>query len=282
MTIKTELMTITPAKATAWLDKSNFSSRRLDDSNVNKIIRDIKNNKWVFDGNPIRFDTKGNVIDGQHRLWAVVMANKSVEMLVLTGLDHKAVDTIDSGKSRSISDIFHFNGHTNNTTLAALCRLAIGYEKADGDMWKWATSGAKVRLTAQELLDKARNNTQAFESTSFVIGLKHVRKMAGPGLAAFVHYILTLETNESWRVDNFFNTLNDGTNLEPTSPVLVLRNKLSMGDSAMTRNNSGDKATAYKIALIFKAWNAYRKDKPVARLRFDQGNEAFPTLTKQM
>lgn len=273
-----EIVFISPKEASAWLTENKFDNRRLDDRNVNKIARDIKNGKWVFDGTPIRFDKEGNIIDGQHRLWAIVTAGKQVECLVIRGLDNKAKITIDSGKSRSLSDIFHFNGYVNNNVLASVCRLAIGWRTTNGNMWKWATDNSHKRLSAQEMLEEANNNSLAILAVQNSLSLKMVRKIMGPGMAAFSYYLFLSTGAPRHEVDDFFLGIEKGIGLSVNSPILLLRNTLTIRDTYLyaAEKQGGNKSMAYKLAIIIKAWNALKEKKSLQRLRFDNQKENYP------
>lgn len=274
--VSTEIMTITPAMASAWLEENKFDNRRLDDRNVDKIARDIKSNKWVFDGTPIRFDRNNNIIDGQHRLWAIVMTGKAVESSVVRGLEENAKYTIDCGKSRSNADIFHFHGYTNNTVLASVCRLAIGYRDSNKDMWKWAKDCSHKRLTTQELLKEAESNKKIHKSIDDTFNLKVVGKMFGKSTAAFCHYVISLAEAETWKVSEFFVALDKGVNLPEDSPILTLRNTLTIRDIDMQDSKGGNKACAYKTALVIKCWNAWRDGRVINRLMYRPEADVYP------
>lgn len=67
------------------------------------LIRDIKANN--FFPSLIKFDAGGQVLDGQHRLYAIAQAGKTVKMMVETGADRKSMIKVDRGCPRSIKDI---------------------------------------------------------------------------------------------------------------------------------------------------------------------------------
>lgn len=274
----TEIMYISPAEASAWLGDNKFDNRRLDDRNVERIVRDIKAGKWVFDGNPIRFDKDGNIIDGQHRLWAIVKSGKQVQSMVVRGLDNEAKMTIDTGKARNISDIFHFHGYVNSSVLASVCRLAIGYRETDGNMWRWATQNSHKRLSTQELLKEAKANALAIAAVQSTISMPMTRKIMGVGMTAFAYYLLTISCNDKYLVDNFFLGVEKGVNLPVDSPILLLRNTLTIRDTYLhaAEKQGGNKSMAYKLAIIIKAWNAYRSNKSFTKLRFDPEKENYP------
>lgn len=277
MKITSKVVTITPGMASSWLADNKFENRNLSDRNVNRIARDIKAGKWIFDGNPIRFDNNGNILDGQHRLWAIVMAEKEVESLVVRGLEEGAVHTIDTGKSRNNADVLHFAGYKSTSALAALARLAIGYRRNKGDMWKWAQDNSHARLSTQEILDEVEKNQVLVTILQHAQKLSFTKKLLGPATTAFAYYVLQKNCEDSYAGEYFFDAFERGINLREDDAILLLRNVLAIREDVLVaRKQGGNKATAYKLALLIKAWNAYREKKPVKRLTWGPEKEAYP------
>ena len=61
-------------------------------------------------GETIKFDSKGNLLDGQHRLSMVVKTGITMETHALFGVDSKGFLTLDSGKKRSAADALRLEG----------------------------------------------------------------------------------------------------------------------------------------------------------------------------
>lgn len=97
------LMTVEPGAAKAMLGY-NFDNRSVRTLHVEKIVHDILNDKWVYDGCPIVFDTNGTLINGQHRLIACVKANKPIKTCLTFGIEPEAKVTVDTCSHRSITD----------------------------------------------------------------------------------------------------------------------------------------------------------------------------------
>jgi len=272
-----KLLTITPSLATEWLEQSQFDNRRLDDAKVQGIARDIKEGRWNFDGNPIRFDLNGNVIDGQHRLWAIMASGQDVYAGVMHGLAQSTKDTIDTGKPRSVADVLHFNGHKNTSLLATVARMSIGAAAHDNDMWAWSKAASDKRLSTGELLEEVTINARIEAAVNEMWPFKSVRKMIGPGTAVFLFYLLAGRTKQPIeKLRMFFAAVDSGSDLEKDSPVLALRNALLMDGVTMLKNFGGTRASAYKIAITIKAWNAFVKNAPIKSLRFKINTESFP------
>ena len=97
---------ITPEKAAEYLTH-NHINRKLRQSFVKDLVNVITEGDWVITHQGIAFDTEGNLLDGQHRLTAVVQANRAVECYVTRGLPTETFSVIDAGLSRTLSDRIH-------------------------------------------------------------------------------------------------------------------------------------------------------------------------------
>jgi hypothetical protein len=99
---------ITPKKAAAYLEK-NATNRTLRGPTVAAYEADMKAGNWIPTHQGIAFNDRDELIDGQHRLTAVVRSGATVRMLVTRGLpaltgENHTMDAVDRGAARSISD----------------------------------------------------------------------------------------------------------------------------------------------------------------------------------
>ena len=92
--MKTTTETITPAQAKEYLLLSTRSCY-LWKKRVSRMAEDMRSGAWVLGEDPIRFDTEGALVDGQHRLSACVASGVPLTTLVVRGLVITYV-TIDS------------------------------------------------------------------------------------------------------------------------------------------------------------------------------------------
>ncbi len=72
---------VTPELATQWLEK-NTDNRPMRQSHVELLAREMREGKWQLMPDGIAFDTNGVLMNGQHRLWAVVESGMTVPMRV--------------------------------------------------------------------------------------------------------------------------------------------------------------------------------------------------------
>jgi hypothetical protein len=113
-----ETVLVTPQIAEHWLE-SNVLNRQVRKSRVRTYARDMAAGKWQFNTQGITFATDGTLIDGQHRLKAVVESGASVLMVVWFNVPPTTRDVIDLVGPRNLSDI------GNLTKLQAAVSMAM-------------------------------------------------------------------------------------------------------------------------------------------------------------
>ena len=101
---RVEVMLVTPEQAAAWL-KTNFKqNRKLNKTRVKNLAADIKQERFKLSCDCIAFDEKGELINGQHRLNAVVVANEAALFLVALNFPKASVQVLDIGKKRMMHE----------------------------------------------------------------------------------------------------------------------------------------------------------------------------------
>lgn len=115
--ITNTLEMVTPDKAKEYLFFNRDNNRNKKLSNINGLAEDIRNGNWTIDNNSICFDTNGELIDGQNRLYAIIKAGIPVPTFVRRGLIPKSMQTIDSGTSRTLHDRMKISGAATSTAV---------------------------------------------------------------------------------------------------------------------------------------------------------------------
>jgi hypothetical protein len=127
MEMQYNLETITPIKAQIML-KSNPKNRNINEAHVDFLASQMKSGKWAANGQTVVFDEHDILMDGQHRLNAIVSSGVPVEFLVVRGADPKTMNTIDTGKSRSAGDVFTLNNVMNANCVSSTAKFLMIFE----------------------------------------------------------------------------------------------------------------------------------------------------------
>lgn len=122
---------IDPAYAKQLLEQG-ITNRPISETAVLRYAKDMAEGKWESNGQGIVLTAAGMLLDGQHRMHAVIRANVPIGMLVVRGVEESAFVTLDSGRARQLRDVLAIDGFQNATQLAATARVAYNYIVGNG------------------------------------------------------------------------------------------------------------------------------------------------------
>lgn len=126
--VESKWVEVTPERAAHWL-QNNFRNRPMKEDVVAAYARDMRNGQWVATHQGIAFNERDELIDGQHRLKAVVASGCAVRMMVTFGLpsviegrEMTTMDAVDRGRTRSVADqLVIQHGFKHGALVAAVC-----------------------------------------------------------------------------------------------------------------------------------------------------------------
>lgn len=255
-------MVITPEMAKEMLEH-NSVNRPIRKRVMISLARDMATpGGWKLTGDPVLFDTKGNLIDGQHRLTACVQADTPFETWVGTNAEPDVQDVKDTGARRTLSDILHMRGESTSIMLASILR-SVAVQDEEYEMKSSYYVPSYTRLLAMYDADPAKFT----EATSMAGRTYQSAKMGSQAIWGLLWIRLTEVDYED--ADEFFSLIRSGANLGPGHPVYALRRALS------NMENLGALASRRKMyAMTVKAWNAWRAGTKVQTLAFKSGGKA--------
>lgn len=253
MQAQVEVITLAYAKQ---LLEQNPRNRRVNRTIVARYAADMKAGLWVNNGQGIVISPEGELLDGQHRMHAIVEAQTSVAMMVVRGVPRDVFATLDSGKPRSAGDVLSIEGCRHPTVAAGVARIAFNY--ASGTHFNFQASKAA-------LVDFIHRHPYAFETSETVQGPHKFPKIP---LAA----VLFL-ANERRTLDDEAKQFSEG---------VMFGEGLWKGDARLTlrdwiiNQRQVGRGTVRSFAIFAataRAWNAYAQGRELLVIK---GVE-FPT-----
>jgi len=249
--MKAALKTITPARAQKMLG-NNTGNRALAPSHVDQLTKEMKRGRWKVNGDMIRISVTRRILDGQHRLTAIVKSGMTIQSWVMEGLSDDIFDTIDLAKRRSGGDTLGCMGEKNAYRLSAALRLVDKYMTGRVER-SINYSNGEVR----ELLEKYPEVRESIQTA--VKG----KKLILPVLIDACHYLFSRK--DPRMAGQFMERLLHGSGLEEGDPEYVLRERLVSNSLSKAKLSK-----AHVFALCVKAWNHARAGTKVQHLKLTE------------
>lgn len=260
-----QVVTITPDDAREMLE-FNKANRPLNDQHVKRIAHQIKDGKWKFNGDTIKISEGNDILDGQHRLWAIFEAGIPVETIVVRGIKADAFATIDTlRKPRSGSDVLALMGvTTQRSTISVALQWLIRWQRKILEVYK-APSNRIENSDIEQAYNDNPGIARAAERAN------RLRGVGNPGLLAFFYYVLTNRNPDL--AERMMFTLENPSGIGINDAFFRLR--------VYFVSDKSRKDALVTIALMIKAANAAFEERDVKALSWrNQGAnpEPFPTL----
>lgn len=261
-----DITEVTPAIAAEWLG-ANVHNRHLRRNVVNAYAADMGDGHWQFNGEAVKFAADGSLLDGQHRLAAIIEADVVLPLLVVRGLASSAQETVDGGAKRKFADVLKLRGEPNADHLAAIARRVTLWEAgARRSEINVQSTNAQMSATLEkypwlrDIVTPARVTAEGSDLT--------------PSVAGLCWWLFSRIDGED--CDVFMARLRDGQNLAKGDPVYELRQAIARTRAGGT---IGSRSPIYLAAITIKAWNAYRRGDQVSVITYRPGGahpDKFP------
>lgn len=279
-TITETLRYITPQEASDILATKNTKNRRANKNHVKALALNMSNGSWRYNADPIRFDSNGMLIDGQHRLLALIQAQKNLLCKIVSGLDPECIKAIDvEMKSRNLSDLLYMDNVKDANNAAAVVNRYFALSSGLAALSSTKNNGANstsslmsTKSTVEQKYDFYYNNqklfTEAVACARKLYSRYRILQISDiGGLFAFLY----LDKHHSYdEVDGFFEQLYTSSKL---NCINMLRTRLINDLTSIKKM-----ASSYRQNLIAKAWNYYIKGKDVKVFSYNpttEGNIEF-------
>lgn len=210
--VECKVITMTPELASHYLS-NNPSNRPMSPRRVSQFAAMMANGQWALNGETVVISATGRLLDGQHRLAAVVEHGHAVPMLVVTGALDSTFSTIDIGAKRTAGDILSISGFSNTKTLGTAA--GIVYRLFHGMASNDAVLAPSI-LAVAERYPSLSTWAKQTDATSNI--------MSGAALTTACFY-LDVFARRPALADALFHGVKTGEGLLRGDPILAFRNR---------------------------------------------------------
>lgn len=264
--MQTYTVDVTPEMAKRWLEKHNHRNRSIRWRNVKLLAAEMQKGRFVTNGDPIRFDTNRELLDGQHRLAAIVDSGVTLKnQLVVCNLDPDVMATIDTGAKRKLGDQLKINGVQCSTNIAAAARICVCIEHDD--------LALSFNHPDSEYYDFARVHES--EIRAAVTKSSRIYNAIGGSQAVYTAGLFYAAAYDSEKTEAFIEGVASGEGLKKGDPTLTFRN-YALRNYAGGRRGHAPKAY-FQLQIFIRALNAQLLGRKISVLRWAE-NESYQNL----
>jgi hypothetical protein len=248
--VHTEWRWVSPADAARYLEgqHDNRPESRISSATMEENLRDGTFYPAI---SPVYFDADERAWDGQHRFEAIVNTGIGSYLLFVVGVTPNEADYIDTGRKRTVSDVWGIHNVANAAKRAALARLMTLYTK-------YGIAG--IRYQNRVVTQAQQTEYQFIEGMDEAITIaRHAGKL-GATQSSFGFMVLATGDNSFWE------SVVTGEDLHQGDPALTLRNWYLHG-RRQVMNTSSSALKAVELYVLARAWNAYVRGERISRFQ---------------
>ncbi len=234
----------------------NTHNRKISENVVLKYVAEIQAGEWRLTPSGIGFDDAGVLVDGQHRLSAIVRANKPVPLVVTLGLPTTSQEKVDRQRRRTLFDALYLAGHAacRQEVEIASCLTRRTLRSESGVV----PSDVLVKHTLECHLENIREVLKIMVNAS-----KQVRGLCQ---ASFLAAAVLYHEINSEKCAEFLKAVRTGVLLTQDHPAMRLRRFL-MGETTVASMPRGGANQSYVFRRSVYAMQAHLEGRNIPGLR---------------
>jgi hypothetical protein len=277
---------------TTVICSNNQSNRPFYKGLAERWMWEILRGNWKLNGETMIIGNTGITLDCQHRLVGFVWAcqlwasdpdkwkdtwehEPCMEAIVVTGVreDRDTVNTINTGKERSVADAIYASGLYSGVSKKSLKQLAKMTAQATSLVWKRTDKSGNSfcpNVENHDIIEFLECHPRIMESVSLIFdedtSEKNISRFHSGGYCAGLHYLMaSSSTDPSAYIDERNESAIDFSNLDKADefwlrlassdeifkPTIAAFSKLANREEGISLQE--------REALILKSWLAYVK-----------------------
>ena len=259
--MRSEVIMVTPDLAKVFL-ASNTSNRRVRKGTVDFYAKAMSRGEWKLSPQGVTIYTKSNrILDGQHRLLAVVQSGVTVPLFVVYTSDEEVFKILDQGARRNTGDLFDLDTRVADT-INFCSRLMLNSFGSLSSAQLEPVVHSPIGTLSEELIEFCGTNRKGFSSS--------------PVKAAVVTSVF-FGANKEYAFNLYKNLIfMDFDSLPPVGKAFI--RQLSTGSIDFSKSN-GSKNTYARSLKLFDEGN---KDLNVIRISNEVLSSTISKTAKKM
>jgi len=123
--VEVELQYVTPLLAESYLASNFANNRSIGEDHLKELMKEMRSGRFTISDSAICFDEKGELVNGQHRLTAIVRTKTTQPLIIVRNVPEETKLILDIGRSRRMDDRITISGTRISRTYCAAVRHAM-------------------------------------------------------------------------------------------------------------------------------------------------------------
>lgn len=255
---------VSPAVAERMLG-TNIKNRPINKNIVTSYANAMRRGEWKDCIGSLSFDEHGHLIDGQHRLLAIIESGITAKFVCVHNLPEESFAAFDCGYRRKASQVLAMDDVTSSVVVASMIQTVVMLRKG----WQQPRRSVSAKLTIKQVVDEYRTNPDLYNQCALIVGrLRHYAANAfgvNSSWGGLRYYLICDKEYSEGSVDNFFDNI---VTLETVAnPTLNALRKWLLGNPPQRRNDS------VRFKILIKGWNAYATGRTISLFRIGENEK---------
>ena len=247
------------------------NNRNVKETSLKRLVQEINGGTWVVNnGETIKINNQGRLVDGQHRLLAVIKTDKPTEMYLTFNCHEDSIATVDTGSARSLPNILKINNIKYYTMIGGVVQSESVIIK--GFPMNELTSRTDLRSYKKTLeIVKQKLDYLYFVCKEADKLNKKFPLLSASFIAKYFNVFYKIDEDTCF---DFFNKLSKGTDMD--SSIYLFRS-IMIKDATKSIKKMSPRE---KEALFIKCWNHYVDGNELKILRWQPSIQDFPKVKR--
>lgn len=251
---------ITPAIAAMWLENNDIN-RKLSRARVNQYARAMQADRWMQNNDAICLSEDDTLLNGQHRLHAIIQSGCTVRMMVRRNVPKEAMQHMDRQLTRSYTHQLQMRGETHTALLGSTLRLCTALSQGT---FPAGSGGNAIGDTDMNIF--LEKNPEIRMSVEVGSQLHHMVDATPTSIAA-THWWIAQVAGHDYPA-HYLHQLGEPVNVPPESAIHSVRRRLKSARLQKLENRN-------YMYLMVKGWNAYTQNKNLIRPQMAPSDRKF-------
>lgn len=255
---------ITPEKAAIYLNTS-VGNRNIKKDTITALVNALNKGTFEVNGETIVFDQNGSLMDGHHRMEAIVRANAPAICLVIRGINRDTWTTMDSGTARSLGDVFKFEVIQNYSSVSTVVAgtFAMAKNKVGTNTLGSGNKLNREGLSRKDALELYYKHADIWQEVT-KLGINTKNKLTGiftiKEVGIISAYLIIYLHHDSEKVKEFWTLVVNGDGIYASLRNLFLKDMQETRFKKMSAQS--------RQSCIAAVWNKYLTDKKAKRVQY--------------